>query len=213
MHLHVKVCVSQSCDAMMLNELWCSFVFIYERLCVTIMWCYDVEWIVMFIRVINTFTYKVSMSHFCEIAHLQLATLRRRRYALVYLFTVMMMLKCVQFTAQFVLICYRSQVSASVMLSESNGVAGLHKEVMPFALAAHCVCHRLHLAVHLAVSQWCAWGALAVADCDTSVPARTQLAESGPQVWRPGKTAIHDRRGGGGGGAQLQRIAFYSSKG
>ena len=39
-----------------------------------------------------------------------------------------------------------------MMLSEKNGVAGLHKEVVPFALATHSVCHRLHLAVSKASS-------------------------------------------------------------
>lgn len=36
---------------------------------------------------------------------------------------------------------------ASVMLSQQNGVAGLHQRNVPFCVALHCVCHRMHLAI------------------------------------------------------------------
>ena len=41
---------------------------------------------------------------------------------------------------------------ASVMLSDQNGVAGLHKREVPFCVAVHCVCHRMHLAVSKAAN-------------------------------------------------------------
>ena len=36
---------------------------------------------------------------------------------------------------------------ANVMLSDQNGVAGLHHRQNPFAVTVHCVCHRMNLAV------------------------------------------------------------------